>query len=55
MQFILGLNIVELIPTIVVYAVLSLLAIGVIYIFRKKSDKELRELEEKMDSNDKLN
>jgi len=55
MQFILGLNIGELIPTIVVYSVLSLLAIGVIYIFRKKSDKELRELEEKMDSNDKLN
>ncbi|CAM3820412.1 MULTISPECIES: hypothetical protein [Mesobacillus] len=52
MQFVLGLNLIELMPTIIVYSVLSLLAIGVIYLFKKKSDKELIELERKLGSND---
>lgn len=54
MQFILGINIAELFPTIAVYSILSLMAIGVIYLFKKKSDKELKELERKMVSKDKL-
>lgn len=54
MQFILGINIAELFPTIAVYSILSLMAIGVIYLFKKKSDKELKELERKMVLKDKL-
>lgn len=30
--------------TVIFYLVLSLFSLGVIYIFKKKSDKELREL-----------
>lgn len=52
MQFVLGFNLMELMPTIIVYSVLALLAIGVIYIFKKKSDKELKELEGKLGSKD---
>jgi len=33
--------------TVIVYLVLSLLSLGVIYIFKKKSDKELKQLDEK--------
>ncbi|MCM3574079.1 MULTISPECIES: hypothetical protein [Mesobacillus] len=54
MQFVLGLNIAELFPTVAAYSILSLMAIGVIYLFKKKSDKELKELEEKMGSKDTL-
>lgn len=54
MQFILGFNLMELMPTIIVYTILSILAIGVIYLLKKKSDKELKELDEKMKSSDKI-
>lgn len=53
MQFLLGFNLMEFVPTIMVYSILSILAIGVIYLLKKKSDKELKELEEKMGENDK--
>lgn len=36
-----------MLSTVIVYLVLSLLSFGVIYIFKKKSDKELKQLEEK--------
>lgn len=47
MRFILGFSIVDLLPTILVYSILSALAIGVIVLFKKKSEKELKALEEK--------
>lgn len=36
-----------MLSTVIVYLVLSLLSLGVIYIFKKKSDKELKQLDEK--------
>lgn len=38
--------------TVIFYLVLSVLSLGVIYIFKKKSDKELRELGQEDKKND---
>jgi len=54
MQFLLGFNFVELVPTIIAYSILSILSIGVIFFFKKKSDKELKELEKKIENKDQL-
>ncbi|SFA80791.1 hypothetical protein SAMN04488577_1247 [Bacillus sp. cl95] len=51
MNFALGFNLMVFLPDIAIYLVLSLLSLGVIFFFKKKSDQELRELEEKGQSN----
>ncbi len=35
------------VPTILAYLVLSLLSLGVMYFFKKKSDQDLKKLEER--------
>lgn len=53
-MFLLGFNFAEFVPVILVYSILSLLTIGVIILFKKKSDKELKELEKKIENQDNI-
>lgn len=47
MQYIIGFSFMAFVPTILAYLVLSLLALGVIYFFKRRSDQEIRKLEER--------
>lgn len=47
LQYTIGFSFMAFVPTILAYLVLSLLSLGVMYFFKKKSDQDIKKLEER--------